>query len=306
MQAIVHDRYGSPDTLRLRELATPAIGPDEVLIRVRAAACTRATFRGAGLAVPGATRYRPAPAEARRPGLRRRRHGRGGRLGRHLPATGRRGLRRRLRHLRRAGARQGGVHRRQAGVHRVREGGRHPDLGPGRAPRPARRRRAAARPAPPRQRRVRRRRQLRRPARQDAGRPRHRRVLDGQRRDGALAWRRPCDRLYPRGLHRRCGSVRPHPRQHREPAAVRGPSGADAARHARAQQRDRRHRPADARAPGLAARPLPVHQPPPPPLPLEPEARRPRVAGPARRRGLAAAIHRVDVRAWRIRPPHCG
>ena len=37
MQAIVHDRYGSPDTLRLRELATPVIGPDEVLIRVRAA-----------------------------------------------------------------------------------------------------------------------------------------------------------------------------------------------------------------------------------------------------------------------------
>lgn len=37
MQAIVHDRYGSPDTLRLRELATPTIGPDEALIRARAA-----------------------------------------------------------------------------------------------------------------------------------------------------------------------------------------------------------------------------------------------------------------------------
>jgi NADPH:quinone reductase-like Zn-dependent oxidoreductase len=37
MQAIVHDRYGSPDILRLREFATPAIGPDEVLIRTRAA-----------------------------------------------------------------------------------------------------------------------------------------------------------------------------------------------------------------------------------------------------------------------------
>jgi NADPH:quinone reductase-like Zn-dependent oxidoreductase len=37
MKAIVHDRYGSPDTLRLRELAIPAIGPDEVLIRARAA-----------------------------------------------------------------------------------------------------------------------------------------------------------------------------------------------------------------------------------------------------------------------------
>lgn len=37
MQAIVHDHYGSPDILRLRELVTPAIGPDEVLIRTRAA-----------------------------------------------------------------------------------------------------------------------------------------------------------------------------------------------------------------------------------------------------------------------------
>ena len=37
MQAMVHDRYGSPDLLRLRELATPAIGPGEVLIRARAA-----------------------------------------------------------------------------------------------------------------------------------------------------------------------------------------------------------------------------------------------------------------------------
>ncbi len=37
MHAIIHDRYGSPDHLRLRELATPAIGSDEVLIRTHAA-----------------------------------------------------------------------------------------------------------------------------------------------------------------------------------------------------------------------------------------------------------------------------
>ena len=37
MQAIVHNRYGSVDTLRLRDLVRPAIGPDEVLIRTRAA-----------------------------------------------------------------------------------------------------------------------------------------------------------------------------------------------------------------------------------------------------------------------------
>jgi NADPH:quinone reductase-like Zn-dependent oxidoreductase len=37
MQAITHNRYGSPDILRVRERATPTIGPDEVLIRTRAA-----------------------------------------------------------------------------------------------------------------------------------------------------------------------------------------------------------------------------------------------------------------------------
>ena len=37
MLAITHDRYGSPDILQLRELATPAIAADEVLIRARAA-----------------------------------------------------------------------------------------------------------------------------------------------------------------------------------------------------------------------------------------------------------------------------
>src|ERR687898_1852042 len=37
MQAIVHDRYGTLDLLKLRERAAPSIGADEVLIRARAA-----------------------------------------------------------------------------------------------------------------------------------------------------------------------------------------------------------------------------------------------------------------------------
>jgi NADPH:quinone reductase-like Zn-dependent oxidoreductase len=37
MTAIVQDAYGSPDVLRLREIDTPVIGDDEVLIRVHAA-----------------------------------------------------------------------------------------------------------------------------------------------------------------------------------------------------------------------------------------------------------------------------
>ena len=37
MKAITHDRYGSPDTLELRQLPIPTIGANEVLIRSRAA-----------------------------------------------------------------------------------------------------------------------------------------------------------------------------------------------------------------------------------------------------------------------------
>jgi NADPH:quinone reductase-like Zn-dependent oxidoreductase len=37
MKAMIQDRYGSPDTLELRELPTPAIGTHEVLIRAHAA-----------------------------------------------------------------------------------------------------------------------------------------------------------------------------------------------------------------------------------------------------------------------------
>src|SRR5918997_4060105 len=37
MKAITQDRYGSSDVLRLDEVATPAPGADEVLVRVHAA-----------------------------------------------------------------------------------------------------------------------------------------------------------------------------------------------------------------------------------------------------------------------------
>ena len=37
MRAIVQNHYGSPDDLRLREIERPAVGDDEVLVRVRAA-----------------------------------------------------------------------------------------------------------------------------------------------------------------------------------------------------------------------------------------------------------------------------
>lgn len=37
MRAIVQDRYASPETLRVAEVATPVAGAGEVLVRVRAA-----------------------------------------------------------------------------------------------------------------------------------------------------------------------------------------------------------------------------------------------------------------------------
>jgi NADPH:quinone reductase-like Zn-dependent oxidoreductase len=37
MKAIVQDRYGSPDVLQLREIETPVVGDDELLVRVHAA-----------------------------------------------------------------------------------------------------------------------------------------------------------------------------------------------------------------------------------------------------------------------------
>ena len=37
MKAIRYDRYGPPEVLELRDIDVPAVGDDEVLVRVRAA-----------------------------------------------------------------------------------------------------------------------------------------------------------------------------------------------------------------------------------------------------------------------------
>ena len=39
MKAIVQDRFGSPDVLELRDVPDPVVGPDDVLVEVRAAGC---------------------------------------------------------------------------------------------------------------------------------------------------------------------------------------------------------------------------------------------------------------------------
>ena len=64
MQAIVQDAYGTApeDVLRLAEIARPAIGDDEVLVRVHAASVDRGTWHlMAGPALPDAPRRLRAP-----------------------------------------------------------------------------------------------------------------------------------------------------------------------------------------------------------------------------------------------------
>ena len=53
MKAIVHDRYGSPDVLHVREIDKPVVMDDEVLVRVHAAGLQhRRLLRRGGAALP--------------------------------------------------------------------------------------------------------------------------------------------------------------------------------------------------------------------------------------------------------------
>ena len=74
MKAIVQDKYGSPEVLELRDIDKPAIGDDEVLVRIRAAGVNPADCAiMSGPAVHRPPGIRAAQAKERRP-----RDGRGG------------------------------------------------------------------------------------------------------------------------------------------------------------------------------------------------------------------------------------
>ena len=64
MKAIVQDTYGAPEVLELRDIDTPAVGDDEVLVRVRAAAVNPADW-----AIMGGLPYiaRPVYGGVRKP-----------------------------------------------------------------------------------------------------------------------------------------------------------------------------------------------------------------------------------------------
>ena len=44
MKAIIQDKYGSPDDLRLKDVDKPAARGDEVLVRIRAASANPADW----------------------------------------------------------------------------------------------------------------------------------------------------------------------------------------------------------------------------------------------------------------------
>ena len=96
MKAIVQSRYGSPDVLTLDDVEQPVPAADEVLVRVRAASLNARDWhlmRGDPYIARLSPGVRPTRTEGADPGLRLRRHRRGGRPGRHRPAGRRRGLR---------------------------------------------------------------------------------------------------------------------------------------------------------------------------------------------------------------------
>jgi NADPH:quinone reductase-like Zn-dependent oxidoreductase len=65
MKAVVCDRYGPPEVLRLEDVERPVPGPDEVLIRIRATTVNRSDTE---------TRAGTPPVARLVTGLRRPRH----------------------------------------------------------------------------------------------------------------------------------------------------------------------------------------------------------------------------------------
>ena len=202
MRAVVHDRYGPPEVLRLDEVERPVPGDDEVLVRVHATTVTQ-TDCHMRRARPLCLAFHARAPEAEEPGPRRgaRGRGRGRGLGGHRVRPRRPGVRDARGRSRRARLRPGGGRARShPGGHVVRRRGRGVRRGvPGHGA-PSRRRRGRGH-APPRVRRLRIVRHGGRADRQAPRRARHGRVRHEEPRARPLARCRRGDRLHAGGLH---------------------------------------------------------------------------------------------------------
>src|SRR5215218_933362 len=245
LQAITYHKYGSPDVLELEKVDPPAVGDDQVLVRVRAASVN-----------PRDWHYlRGLPYIMRPIGLRIPRDGAfGSDVAGHVEAVGRAVTRFRpgdevYAHV------LAGAFAEQASVPEASLGPKPANLSFEEAAavplaaltalqgvRDPRTRPTGA--AGPGHRRLGRRRQLRRAARQVARGGGHRRVQRRQRRPGPLARRRPRHRLHPGGLRLGRPALRPHLPAGRDPLAVGLPARPHLQGDAAGQQR-RRRRPLD-------------------------------------------------------------
>ncbi len=237
MRAVVRDRYGPPEVLRVEQVAVPSPRAGQVLVRVVATSVNLSDWEG----------LRGSPAYARFGGLfRPSRHILGSDIAGVVEAVGsgvtrfrarRRGVRRqpaadgRLRRVRR---RTRARARAQARGAVVRPGIDPAAVGSDRGAGG----RAGETPQPDAdQRRRRRHRRVRDPTRRGRRHPRDRRRQRGQARLHAVARGRRGDRLPRRGLHAQ-GTVRPHHRPRRAALGVRVSTRARTRRHVPDRRRD--------------------------------------------------------------------
>ena len=217
MRAVVHDRYGPPDVLRLADVEKPIPKEDEILVRIHATTVNRSDC-GWRAPHPFFSRVFTGLLRPKRPIL-------GSELagvveavgsGRHRVRGRRRGLRRQVRGTRRVRLRSGERRARaQAGRDELRGGGGRLRRRDHRAHVPAEGG-PAARPEHRRLRRLRLDRHGRSPAGEALRCPRHRGVQHEERRARALARRRRGRRLHPGGLHEERRDVRHRLRRRRQ------------------------------------------------------------------------------------------
>ena len=202
MKAIIHDTYGSPDVLELRDVEMP-VGRR----RQRPGARPGGLRESPRLALPAwrAVRHagpiRAARSQEDERGERRGGRRRGRRQGRVSLQARRRGVRRRQRKLRRVRGRPGrppGIEACEPDLRAGRRRARGRVDGPAGA---ARQGRDPGGAASAHHRGGRRGRHVRRPDRQDVRRERDRRLQHAERGHGPVARRRPRRRLHERGLH---------------------------------------------------------------------------------------------------------